>query len=65
MKDLELQKDLFEKFKALDGQFPCFIVFNESYAREVYKYLDELHINYFHYDGLDYDGIYKYFIRII
>lgn len=65
MEDLEIQKDLFEKFKALDGQFPCFTAFNESYAREVYKYLDKHHIKYFSYSGFDFDGSYKYFIRII
>lgn len=65
MEDLKLQKDLFEKFKSLDGHFPCFIAFNEPYAREVCKYLDELHVNYFHYSGFDFDGSYKYFIRIV
>lgn len=65
MKELDLQEDILNRFKSLDGQFPCFIAFSESYARNVYKYLDECQINYFHYYGLDYDGIYKYFIRII
>lgn len=65
MKELEIQEDLLNKFKALGGQFPCFIAFSKSYAKSVYKYLDECQINYFHYNSLDYDGIYKYFIRIV
>ena len=65
MKELELQENLFNKFKALDGQFPCFITFNESYSKEVCKYLEKCHIEYFCYNELDYDGIYKYFIRIL
>ena len=65
MKELELQEDLLNRFKALGGQFPCFIAFSELYSKDVCKYLNEHNINYFHYNGLDYDGIYKYFIRII
>lgn len=65
MSKLELQDDLFRNFKSLTGQYPCFIAFSKPYTRDVCKYLDQQNIKYFHYNGLDYDGIYKYFIRII
>ena len=65
MKELELQENLFSKFKALSGYFPCFITFTESYSKEVCEYLEKCHIKYLCYNGLDYDGIYKYFIRIL
>lgn len=65
MSELELQDDLLRNFKALTGQYPCFIAFNISCTKKVCEYLDMKNIDYFHYSGLDYDGVYKYFIRII
>ena len=65
MSKQELQDDLFRNFKALTGQYPCFIAFNISCDKKVCEYLDMRNIDYFHYGGLDYDGVYKYFIRII
>ena len=65
MSELELQDDLLRNFKSLTGQYPCFIAFNISCTKKVCEYLDMKNIDYFHYSGLDYDGVYKYFIRII
>ena len=65
MSKLELQDDLLSNFKSLTGQYPCFIAFNISCTKKVCEYLDMRNIDYFHYSGLDYDGVYKYFIRII
>ena len=65
MSELELQDDLLRNFKSLTGQYPCFIAFNISCAKKVCEYLDMRNIDYFHYSELDYDGVYKYFIRII
>ena len=65
MSELELQDDLLRNFKSLTGQYPCFIAFNISCTKKVCEYLDMKNIDYFHYSVLDYDGIYKYFIRIV